>query len=313
MGLNYDRELIRIEDKPRHDPYQQWIDSSRPVKGNFVKSEGDEESFFRNQPIEATLVFERNRLRVLPSLRRIVDHLWKRYALPTKGIVEYGSGAAGFFDAVLRPDYVPHWTQVEVNPKAREENKKRNLDAVLEEGFFGRIDKKELSMVLGLTAWDKTRDFPNAMGQVANALKPEGYFLHIQDARPGLECVRSYLEKTIACEPTHGWSVQVPGQDHKEVFGLLVNGQRRTLPDIFKDAIQQAIKSQTNLDLVVNAYLTVEELMQDDDPKLKTMDLCEVYFLNFYGVFGFEPKTMPAQQRLRKTTVLVTLARKKST
>ena len=304
---------IRIEAKPGYDLLQELINSGPPQRGTFVTFTGDEETFFRNQSLSATTIFERNRKKVEDSLKKIVAYLWERYNLPKEVIVEYGSGATGYFDAVLRPGSVPHWQQFDINPKAVAENRRRNPNAKVEEGSYKRIEKRDLSMILGLSAWDKTEDLHQAMQQVADSLKGGGYFLHIQDVRPGVGCVTSYLEKVVGYRPSHGWTVQV--QEKKkdtELIGLLVDGQRRTLPDIFKDAIEHGINSEPRLDLIVNAYLTYRELIWDFSELALFRDLHEAYFLNLYAVATSQDKKLPLYFRERETTILVTLAQKRT-
>lgn len=307
----YKNGLIVIESKPRNDLYQRLIDENDPKKIAMVRRGIDEEDVFKNEPIELTLVFDKNRRRMESSLKTLVRYLWEKYKLPTDGIVEYGSGATGFFDAVLRPDYVPHWIQVEINSRAIAENRRRNPEARVEKGSYKRIEKRDLSMITGLSSWDTTGNLPQAMEQVANGLKSGGCFLHIQDVRPGAECVLSYLDNSVGYKPTHGWAVPVIGQSHQEIFGFLVDGHRRTSSDIFKEAMRQAVSSQPNLDLVVNAYFTLYGLFRTPSPLSLNADLQEIYFLNYYALSQARPKKLPEGLMESITTVLVTLARKK--
>ena len=303
---------IHIKAKPSYDPLQELINASAPERGQFVTFTGDEETFFRNQSLNATRVFERNRNRVRDSLRILVAYLWERYNLPKENIVEYGAGATGYFDGILEPGDIPHWRQFDINPRAVAENKRRNPQAMVEEGSYKRIEKRDLSMIAGLSAWDTTSDLPQAIQQVADALKDDGYSLHIQDVRPGVGCVMSYLEKVVGFKPTQGWTVPVEGRDvNTDLLGLMVDGKRRTMPDIFKNAIEHGINSEPRLDLVVNNYFTLREVMQDLSPLL-IEDLREIYFLNFYGAVLSQPKKLPMGLKERDTTVLVTLAKRKT-
>ena len=181
---HYKGGKVRIGPKSSYDPLQILINSAPPERGTFVTFAGDEETFYRNQSLNATTIFEKNRNRARSSLRRLGAYLWEKYDLPRTDIAEYGSGATGYFDAVLRPGNVSHWQQYEINPRAVAENRRRNPKAIVEEGSYKKIEKRDLSMIIGLSAWDTTNDLPQAMQHVADALRDGGYFFHIQDVRP---------------------------------------------------------------------------------------------------------------------------------
>ena len=114
----------------------------------------------------------------------------------------------------------------------------------------------------------------------------------MQDVRPGYHCVESHLKKVLGATPEEVFP------SHGIVMGYLVNGERMTLADIFRDAIGNAISQNPNLDLVVNHYHTLSER--------QSAPIYEAYFLNLHLLDNASPAAR------RETTVLVTLARKKS-
>lgn len=288
--VGYKGALVSIESKSSFDLYQLLINKIHPAKGMVINQHTDEADFFKTQPIAATTAFERNRGKVKDSLSKLVAFVWDNYRLPRDGIIEYGSGATGYFYAELRPKDTKNWLQVEINPNAIAENLRRNPNAQVLEGSYYDIPYTEVPMIAGLSSFDTASDMPRAIDQVVNALAPEGFFLQIQDVRPGIHCVTSHLRAL-------GKIPESPFEINGIVMGLLVDGKPITLADIFKDAIGSAIANNPNVEIVTNDYHTLSE---------KRGVGHEAYFLNLH-LFD-----LASQARRRDTTFLVTLAKKKS-
>jgi len=289
--IEYKDALVSIEAKPAFDLYQLLINRVQPAKGVVIPQHTDEVAFFKTQPIAATTEFERNRGRVNESLAKLVAFLWDHYSLPRDGIIEYGSGATGYFYAELRPKDVKNWLQVEINSNAIAENLRRNPTAQIVEGSYYNIPYTMVPMIAGLSSFDTASDMPRAIDQVVNALASGGFFLQIQDVRPGIHCVTSHLH-ALGKFPESAFEI------NGTVMGFLVDGKPVTLVDIFKASIGTAICNNPNIELVTNHYHTLSEKREVG---------YEAYFLNLHL---FDP-TSPAKRR--DTTFLVTLARKKST
>lgn len=288
--VGYNGALVSIEPKPSFDLYQFLINRIQPAKGLLISKHTDEAAFFKTQPIAATTAFEKNRGKVKDSLAKLVAFVWDNYCLPRDGIVEYGSGATGYFYAELRPRDVKNWLQVEINPNAIAENLRRNPTAQIVEGSYYSIPYTMVPMVTGLSSFDTASDMPRAIDQVVNALAPGGFFLQIQDVRPGIHCVTSHLQAL-------GKSPESSFELNEKVIGFLVDGKPVTLVDIFKDAIGSAIANNPDMEIVTNDYHTLSERREVGH---------EVYFLNLH-LFDIS-----SQAKRRDTTFLVTLAKKKS-
>ncbi|MFH0837430.1 MAG: hypothetical protein V1870_04835 [Candidatus Aenigmatarchaeota archaeon] len=142
-------------------------------------------------------------------------------------------------------------------------------------------------MIVGLSSFDTAADLPFAIDQVAHALKDDGVFLHIQDVRPGTNCVLNYLRRCNQSSPNFGYVY------NNDLFGLVTDDGVRDTIDIFKDAMHDAISTCPLLDLVDNSYYTFTE-----------SGCNEFYYFNFHG-------TLSGNGHTRDTTVLVTLAKKK--
>ena len=238
-------------------------------------------------------MFERNREKFRSSLQLLTAFLWEHFGLPTKDIVEYGSGATGYFDAVLRPEQVQPWLQVEINPAARAENKRRNPNANVVEGSYNHIEYRHVPMIVGLSSFDTADDMPHAIDQVVQALSPGGFFFHVQDVRPGVYCAASHVKRKT------GSFADVFYEYDNQVFGMEIAGVRRTLVNVFQEAIGEALHAQTSLEVLANDYVTLTESSVDAHH--------EIYFLNLHAA---SPGSLPVMRK-RETTVLVTVARKK--
>ncbi len=276
------------------DLYGLLIAEMEPARGTLTRLAKDEEDFLRKQPVEATTIFEKNRKRVEGSLKRLVGFLWDYYNLPRSGIIEYGSGATGYYYASLKPDDATNWLQVEINPNAIAENQRRNPSASIVDGSSYDIKFREVPMITGLSSFDCLSDLPRAVGQVEQALSGKGYFFHIQDVRPGHECVTAYLRRSIGAIPDFAFADEMDN-----LFGFIIGGKRVTSVDIFKRAIGDAIAQNPGLDVILNDYITLCEPIPMP-PNKPPYD--EHYFLNAYVRLNGTGR--------RYTTVLATIARK---
>lgn len=120
------------------------------------------------------------------------------------------------------------------------------------------------------------------------------------------------MDNVVGYRPTHGWDARVGGHEQKAMIGLMVDGRRVTVGNIFKNAMEHAVRSQPTLELVLTDYVSLHELLTDPNPSLENVDF-EVYFLNMHSFNASQFKILPPKVRHRQTTVLVTLARKIST
>ena len=286
---------VIIEEKAGLDIYQLAIDKAEPGQIDFLRlgeERVEEEDYFRSEPVEATQAFSRNRKRVEESLVRLVRSLWEHYDLPRDGIIEYGSGATGYFDAVLRPEDITNWLQAEVNPLAIMKNRGQNPDASIVEGSYYQMGYRNVPMITGLSSFDTAGDLPYAIEQVAQALQKEGYFLHIQDVRPADNCVAQYLKRAYGEVPKQAFT------SDEFIFGFPIGDKRLTTVDLFRDAIGEAITNHPGLELVTNSFHTLQERLEEQ--------AIEYYFLNLYGRLEAQ-----MEEGKRTTTILVTLAKKK--
>ncbi len=296
IQLPWQSGTLYLQEEALDDILQQLIDESEPTPGTFSLhcSREGEERHFKHEPVAVTTNFERNRKRVEDQLKTITDFLWKYFNLPTSGIIEYGPGATGYFDSQLKPTYVGKVLQIEINPHAISENLRRNPDACIAQGSYYDYPISHVSMVSGLCSFDTAQDMPRAIDHVADVLAPGGYFLHIQDVRPGTLCILRYLERKYRDIPQYGFIHQ------NILMGLQVGQRRVTVTELFRQNIGDAILHHDSFDPILNHYVTLVRPMQGS--------FVEKYFLNYYSLGLMLGSDDPG---MSKTTVLVTLARKK--
>ena len=292
--LFYQGNYILIESRSRLDNYQGFINEGEPCI-MVLDTRKSNESRYRYQPIEKTTQFEIYREPIKDSLVKLVEFLWNHYELPRDGIIEYGSGATGYFYSVLKPEYVTNWLQVEVNPLAIKENRRRNPNASIVEGSYNKIDYVDVNMIAGLSSFDSTDNMAHSIGQVAQALKRNGYFLHIQDVGPSDHFTVRYLKQTGAENVLYFLSSSA-------ALGALINGERVTTPNLFQEAIGNAITNHPNLELIANHYVTIAEEL---DKKIY-----EYYFLAL-PISIRNDNVKSDSIGMRHTTILATIAKKK--
>jgi len=187
--------MLIVERRPIIDVYNILLPNLQPVVYKLIEDRAIIEDHHRSEPISCTMGFSRNRDKVRHSLQNLFEELWRKYNLSRDHAIEYGSGATGYYDAFLRPRDVQNWLQVEINPSAIAENKKRNPGANIAEGSYNYIQYRGVPLITGLSSLDTSENLYHVMDQVAEALAPCGYFLHVQDVRPGITTVLNYLNR----------------------------------------------------------------------------------------------------------------------
>ncbi|MBI4149873.1 class I SAM-dependent methyltransferase [Candidatus Woesearchaeota archaeon] len=252
-------------------------------------------NYFESEGIDATAIFEKTRKNVQGLLQAIVAHVWDAYSLPRNGVIEYGSGATGYFYARLKPEDVANWLQVEINPKAVEENRRRNPTARVVEGSYYNIPYREVPVICGLSSFDTALFMGKAIHQVAEALAPGGYFLHLQDVRPGVGCISAHVKRKTGKVPERAYIFEKETRD--PIIAMCIGDEPVTVNEIFRSAISEGIKAIPGLELLVNDYVQAMRTIPGSET--------QGYFFNSY--YRISPVTHAHQNAV----MLVTLARKR--
>ncbi len=245
----------------------------------------------------ASLGFERNRVKVRRQLRAIVRGIVKEYKLPTNNGMDIGSGATGAMVSDLMPT-TTNWKQVEINPAAVKENKRRHPNQDIVTGSYFKLKAiaapESLDIVTGLSSLDATSFLPDALESVWSVLKPGGVLLHVQDVRPGNGATarwtkrRGYAGAQYMDMTTDGsvYGIYDPREGYISATELL----RRELGDV--------IGSRKDAALVVNAWTTAKT-------RTTGAELGAIYYQNV-ALTG-SPQT-PLPEML--ATAVVTIAKK---
>ncbi len=284
---------------PKFDPRR-----SHPIFNRFL---------FQGQGIDLT-DYDRNREKFLPLLQTIVRNVWDRFRIPKTLVLEFGPGSTGYFYAKLRPEDVGQWIQLEINPKAIEENKRRNPQAVVFEGDYYDIKHKNIPTICGLSSFDTAIEMDKAIDQVADALMPGGYFLHIQDVNPGFGCTTSYITRATGSYPKECLAFQ---KKLEKMVAFKVGGEWVTDFELFRRNIGASLGRRRDLDVKLNRYVRARTPIRGNTS--------HIYFGNDHMHKVFDPRpqrgdpegylrfmqTGSAVQAYQEAVVVATVAQKK--
>ncbi len=271
---------------------------------SFPKSVEEEERGIQAQPITtASLSFERNRSQVREALQAILARIFRDFNLPTSNGADLGSGATGaMVEELLSPIISKKsWIQVETNPAAIAENRRRHPSSAVMQGSYLRLEetlhlRDKLDIVTGLSSFDATHFIEQAVEQARIALKKNGYFLHMQDVRPGLGVCFRELEAMGFRPPYKVDILQSNVGIQEPLVYTLPDGRKMSVGELFRRNLGRAIEGNSGMELVFNKWVTSRKALPAGTPG-------RAYFQNVL-LSGF-------QVPLEEVSAVVTIARKK--
>lgn len=228
-----------------------------------------EEKHMRLQDInQASLHFEKFRNPVRNALQAIVSSVFEKYNLPLEGGIDIGCGATGEMVEKLLPTDAGQratWTQIDVNPSAVAENKRRHPLSNIQPGSYLNIGVTDYyPIITGLSSLDSTAFVERAVQQVRDALKKGGIFLHIQDVKPGWAAP---FQEVVSMGEKFPYVVEVvPNDDESkaeehEVFPHNIHMYHTgigplSVIDLFRSHLAKAIKNTEGLILLESDWVT---------------------------------------------------------
>lgn len=268
------------------------------------KSIEEEERGIAAQSIQtASLAFEKNRSQVRAALQAILGKVFHEYNLPRRNGADLGSGATGAMVEELLTAHIDKdtWIQVDTNPQAVHENRRRHPGSTIMQGSYLRIrdtlhSDNTFNIVTGLSSFDSTQFIEHAVGQVATVLKSGGYFLHMQDVRPGVGVGFREMAAMGFQPPYHVDMVRSNVGIEEPIRYHLPNGGTMSVGELFRRNLGRAIGQSANMELLMNHWVTARRTLPTGTPG-------RVYFQNIL-LSGFP---MPVEE----VSAVVTLARKK--
>lgn len=211
---------------PPFDFLQEWRRQRKlspaifPLVVNPFSSFSDEEKYIAKQDIQiASGTFEQARFYGREGLRAILRWIFNEYSLPKTGL-DVGSGMTGeavnqFFPLTERE--IAQWLQIDANPNAVEENRRRGANAQVASylNLARDLGGESFHLITGLSSLDATWFVERAISQIRERLSQGGFFLHIQDVIPGIHTGSRVLSK-----------IGIPSKDFriqgKEMHGYIV-------------------------------------------------------------------------------------------
>lgn len=264
----------------------------------------EEERGIAAQPIQtASLAFEKNRSQVRAALQAILAKVFLEYGIPRRNGADLGSGATG---AMVEELLAPHidkdtWIQVDTNPQAVRENRRRHPGSTIMQGSYLRIREtlhldNTLDIATGLSSFDSTQFIEHAVGQVAIALRSGGYFLHMQDVRPGL--LAGFREMAaMGFQPPYRVDMIRSNVGIEEpIVYYLPDGRKMSVIELFRRNLGRAIERNADMELLMNHWITARRTLPSETPG-------RAYFQNIL-LSGFPTP-------VEEVSAVVTLARKK--
>jgi hypothetical protein len=268
----------------------------------------EEEMGIMNQQVNATDLFEKNRLRAISGLRAIIGYIFKKYDIPKGYGADFGSGATGaMIERLMAPFIDSRWVHVEINPKAVEENRKRHPSSVIVQGSYHKVKELGLTgmlnVVTGLSSLDATQFMPSAISNMTSALTDGGYFLHVQDVRPGIGVGFKELTEMGEKEPFSAKVIpDTPTPNNLGIEPLFYETKEGLISvgELFRRQIEKTITQVDSLELLENKWITARRTPITDVPE-------SFYYLNICsGVDQAVPN-----DNVDDVSAVVTVARKK--
>ncbi len=203
----------------------------------------------------ASLTFERNRLKVISALRALIRGVVKEFDLPVTNGMDIGSGATGAMVGEMLPP-VSNWLEMDINPAAIQENKRRHPRHKIVCGSYFRLPEivpvASLNIVTGLSSLDNTSFLPVAVNNIWSVLKPGGFLLHVQDVRPGNGATARFVREKGRPAP-HRTDMTLDGG----IYGLHDRHEKYlSAAELLRRELGEVISKRADADLLLNAWTT---------------------------------------------------------
>lgn len=254
---------------------------------------------------QASLIFERTRSLVRDALRAVVGYVFDRFDLPKDVGVDIGSGATGEMVEELLPPGISKssWVQLEANPSAVAENRRRHGASTIVEGSYLDMRVKNLKVVTGLSSLDATSFLDHAIEEVRSALRDGGYLFHVQDVRPGIGFGFREMQHMGYVLP---YTAEIP-QGAPDPLTYLVSRKSAEkkyidVGELFRRNLGRTIQANPGMELLFNKWVTARRPI--------SISPARWYFLNI--LLQTVPCFPPDNQSMEEVSAVVTVARKKS-
>lgn len=198
---------------------------------------------------------------------------------PRQTGIDIGSGATGYMvEDLLQPHidaFKYNWTQIDVNPHAVSENKKRHPQSNIFQGSYHRLTEQglsgRLSMVTGLSSLDATQFIPEAIEEIRQSLKIGGFLLHIQDVRPGVGAgIREMRHLNIQPPYSVEGVFNRYTRDIDPISYHPCHNERFTTLEALRRQLDRAITQTPGMEIILNSWITAQRpISQQEFPGKK--------------------------------------------
>jgi SAM-dependent methyltransferase len=269
--------------------------------------DGEEHIISSEDPAVSSAIFEKNRIPVRDSLRAIISFIIDKFAVPTDNGLDLGSGATGEMVEQLLPlDELSRkeWIQLDVNPSSIVVNKKRHPDSRIVQGSYLDLLRGQnldgiMNVITGLSSFDATNFVPKAVEEVRYALREGGYFLHVQDVRPGMVSIIHQLQAMGRNTPYKAL-VLPDSHNSNEFLAFETDEGFLSVSELFRRYLGSVIEADEGMELLFNDWITARTRVKANER------MSRLYFMNI--LLGVSPKFFSEHV----TSAVVTLARKKT-
>jgi len=229
---------------------------------------------------EASALFENNRKKVMQALRALAGYVFQQYNLPRENGADFGCGATGaMVHEFLKDEINPQsWTEIDIHPDAVKMNKQRHPAARVITGSYHDIPslgiQNSLQIATGLSSLDASFYTDHAIKQITSSIIPGGYFLHIQDVRPGSNVVFKSLEEMGEKPPYHAEVAPSSKNDSNMVLYETAEGLLSVV-ELFRRRIGRAISRNPDLELLTNSWVVAQRKVSDGETaRLYQANIC---------------------------------------
>lgn len=268
----------------------QSISKTEVFPGQFSASPKiDAEGIAKQNIMETSMRFEDTRADFRDLLHAIIQHAVRRFEINTETGVDIGCGPSGeMVEQLMRP-LIPNpggWAQIDINPAAVKENKRRHPHSAIYQGSYLHLTKElnlrdKLNLITGLSSLDSTTFIEQAITEIRDSLRKNGFFLHVQDVRPGAAVVIQELMRMGLNPPFKGETLNLLPKNGIDMVTYETPEETLSVGELFRRAIGRAIKGTEGMDLIFNDWITARKKIEGKSRAARlyymNMDLFDPY------------------------------------
>ncbi len=257
-GTDHSLNSRLVVEALRHNGKLQHQTVDQPPHPSLEEEEG---GLAAMHPNVGSVSLVKPRIPVVREFQALVRDTFARHAIPEREGLDVGSGASGYMvGKLLPPNAQTNWVQMELNPAAAKLNSEANPGLTVVTGSYLRLVEQHLTnmfkVVTGLSSLDATAHIDHAVEQIRQALKMDGYLLHVQDTRPGLMVAQQELVHLGGTPPFDAIGMNDPNAMPNNTILYRHGLATFDVIELFRRRLERAIRDNGGFELLESKWMT---------------------------------------------------------